>query len=180
MNEDERRRELAAQITGPLARRYSTATVLLHHAVAQRLGLGPRDLKCLGLVVQWGLATGSQLAAVTGLTSGAVTGVVARLLRAGYVRRETDPRDKLVQIIHPVPERIQDAHHGFASLRPRPDTLLDGFDGDQLEVIAEFLTRLADFNSDRAATLRVRSLTEGSLPRRPAHDLLNATQEADR
>lgn len=38
---------LTEEIIGPLARRYSTATVLLHHAIAERLGLGPTDHKCL-------------------------------------------------------------------------------------------------------------------------------------
>jgi DNA-binding MarR family transcriptional regulator len=36
---------------------------------------------------------GSDLGAITGLTSGAITGVVARLERAGYLRPEPDPLD---------------------------------------------------------------------------------------
>src|SRR5829696_7912643 len=84
---------LADEIVGILARRHSTAAVLFHHAVADRLGLGPTDHKCLDLLRERGPMTGSDLAALTGLTSGAVTGVVARLERAGYVRREPDPSD---------------------------------------------------------------------------------------
>jgi DNA-binding MarR family transcriptional regulator len=52
--------------------------------------------------------TGSQLAAVTGLTTGAVTGVVARLERGGYVRRQPDPDDRRKQILSVVPERLRD------------------------------------------------------------------------
>ena len=84
---------LAGEIVGRLARRHSTAVVLFHHAVAERLGLGPTDHKCLDLLRERGAMAGSDLCAITGLTSGAITGVVARLERAGYLRREADPHD---------------------------------------------------------------------------------------
>jgi DNA-binding MarR family transcriptional regulator len=161
MDHDRRRQDLAAQIAGPLARRYSTATVLLHHAIAERLGLGPTDHKCLDLLLDRGPTTGSQLAAITGLTTGAITGVVARLERAGFVSREPDPVDKRKQIITPVPARIRQAQEVFASLRPTPDSLLEGFDTAQLEVIAEFLTRAAEFNRQRAANSRAQLLANG-------------------
>jgi len=65
--------ELAGEIVGRLARRHSTAVVLFHHAVAERLGLGPTDHKCLDLLRERGAITGSELAAITGLTTGAIT-----------------------------------------------------------------------------------------------------------
>nr|MBA3556874.1 MarR family transcriptional regulator [Gemmatimonadales bacterium] len=82
----ESRRKLVEEIVGRLVRRHSTAAVLFHHAVAERLGLGPTDHKCLDVLREREAMTGSQLAAITGLTSGAITGVVARLERAGYLR----------------------------------------------------------------------------------------------
>ncbi len=42
----EGRGDLADVVTSDLSRRLSTATVLFHHAVAERLGLGPADHKC--------------------------------------------------------------------------------------------------------------------------------------
>lgn len=149
MDDDQRRHELAAQIIGPLARRHSTSTVLFHHAVAERLGLGPTDHKCLDLLLDRGAMTGSRLAAITGLTTGAITGVVARLERAGFVRRAPDPVDRRKQIVAPVSARVREAHEVFAAIRPTPQDLLDGFDTAQLEVIAEYLARVADFNLNR-------------------------------
>lgn len=96
-----RRHELADEIVGQLVRRHSTAVVLFHHAVAERLGLGPTDHKCLDLLRQRHAMTGSELAAMAGLTSGAITGVVARLEGAGYLRREPDPRDGRKQLLSP-------------------------------------------------------------------------------
>src|SRR2546427_4910306 len=106
-------RELADEIVGRLARQHSTATVLFHHAVAERLGLGPTDHKCLDLLRERGTMTGSELSAITDLTSGAITGVVARLERAGYLRREPDPHDGRQQILSPALERVQDIHKVF-------------------------------------------------------------------
>ena len=79
--------------------------VLFHQAVAKRLGLGPTDHKCLDVLRDRGAMTGSELAVITGLTTGATTGVVARLERAGYLPREPDQHDGRKQILHLALER---------------------------------------------------------------------------
>ena len=158
-------RQLRDEILGPLVRRYGTATVLFHQAVAARLGLGPADHKCLDLLLERGSMTGSGLAAVTGLTTGAITGVVARLERAGYLRREPDPHDGRKQVLSPVPEGIGDVERLFASLGTDTEVLLDGFDAHQLSAIAEFLARGTDYAYRRVALLRAQMLSAGG--RRP-------------
>src|SRR5258707_13749013 len=91
--------ELADEIVRRLARRHSTGVVLFHHAVAERLGLGPIDHKCLDLLRERGAMAGSDLSSITGLTSGAISGVVARLGRAGYLPRGPDPLERGKQIL---------------------------------------------------------------------------------
>lgn len=149
--------EIITEITGPLARRYSTATVLFHHAIAERLGLGPTDHKCLDLLVERGTVTGSELAALTGLTTGAVTGVVARLERAGYLRREPDQQDGRRQLLHPVPERMAEIGEVFSGLAGDARALVEGFDTAQLEAIAEFFTRAIRFAHERSTLLRAQA-----------------------
>jgi DNA-binding MarR family transcriptional regulator len=138
-------------------RRHSTAAVLFHHAVAERLGLGPTDHKCLDLLRDRGAMIGSELAAITGLTSGAVTGVVARLERAGFVRRERDPRDQRKQILRATRERARDLEEVFGPIRADAAPLLEGFDARQLAAIAEFLERSTAFIYRRAALLRAQT-----------------------
>src|SRR5215831_19546951 len=135
--------KLAEEIVGRLARQHSTAVVLFHHAVAERLGLGPTDHKCLDLLRERGTITGSELAGITGLTTGAITGVVARLEQAGFVRRESDPNDRRKQILRPALQRspIQDV---INPLRKDMTALLENFDARQLAAIAAFLTRSTD------------------------------------
>src|SRR6266567_6545343 len=148
---------LTEQIVGQLARRHSTAVVLFHHAVAERLGLGPTDHKCLDLLRERGAITGSELASITGLTTGAITGVVARLEQAGYIRRESDPHDGRKQILYPALERspIQDV---IEPLRKDVAALLENFDTGQLSAIAEFLTHSTDLIYRHAALLRAHNL----------------------
>lgn len=58
--------------------------VLLHQAIADRLGLNLTDHKARGFVLDAGAPiTAGQLAARTGLTTGAITGIVDRLENAG-------------------------------------------------------------------------------------------------
>src|SRR5262245_48327287 len=106
----ENHHQLVEKIVGQLVRKRSTADVLFHHAVAVRLGLGPTDHKCLDLLRERGALSASALAAITGLTSGAITGVVARLEEAGYLRREPDAHDGRKQVLYPVPKRVRAIH----------------------------------------------------------------------
>lgn len=161
----ERRRELTDEILGSLARRHSTATVLFHHAIADRLGLGPSDHKCLDLLHERGAMTGSELAAVTGLTSGAITGVVARLERGGLLRREPDPGDGRKQVLRPDPDGVRHVQDLFDALRKDAATLVASFDVAQLTAIAEFLARSTEFAYRRAALLRAEALSVGGRTR---------------
>ncbi len=103
--------------------------------------------------------TGSELAAITGLTSGAITGVVARLERAGYLRREPDPHDRRKQTLYPRPERERDIREVFDPIREDVASLLDTFDAHQLTAIAEFLARSTDLAYRHVALMRARSLS---------------------
>src|SRR6266853_1118440 len=136
--------KLVDEIVGRLARRHSTAAVLFHHAVAERLRLGPTDHKCLDLLRERAPLVRPVIA---------ITGVVARLEQAGYVRREPDPHDGRKQILHLALElaHIQDV---IGPLRKDVAALLENFDTHQLTAIAEFLARTTDLIYRHAALLR--------------------------
>jgi DNA-binding MarR family transcriptional regulator len=61
---------------------------------AEQLGVNETDLHCLNIVENGRGATAGELAVQAGLTTGAVTGVIDRLERVGYVRRVADPSDR--------------------------------------------------------------------------------------
>lgn len=145
--------DTTAEVLSASLRRHSTATVLFHHAVAERLGLGPADHKCLDLVLERGPMTGSELARITGLTSGAITGVVARLEAAGFLRREPDPQDRRKQLLHCTEQARQRIGEVFSELVDF-STLLADFDADQLATVARFLDRATEVALRQVALLR--------------------------
>ena len=77
-----------------LHRDLATAVIAFHEVAARRLGMTAAERKCAGLIAGLGETTPKQLADATGLSTGAITGIVDRLERAGYARREPNPKDR--------------------------------------------------------------------------------------
>ena len=124
-----------------LGRELSTAVVLFHESIAARLGINSAEWKCLGLLDQHGPLTAVRLAQLSGLTTGAITGVVDRLERAGYARREPNPADRRSVIIHP--QRLEELRRQvapiFASLAQAMSRVTGRFTPKELEKIREYL-----------------------------------------
>lgn len=99
---------------------------------------------------------------ITGLTSGGITGVVARLERAGYLRREPDADDRRKQILNPVPEKVREINDVFGPIRADVAGLLEGFDRHQLTAIAKFLSHVTDLAYRHVSLLRAQMLYAAS------------------
>src|SRR5919204_2273684 len=96
------KRDEMIQAINDKLRETSTETIMFHQAVADVLGLHITDHKCLDIIYRYGAMPAGRLAELTGLTTGAVTGIIDRLEKAGYVRRANDPKDRRRTIIEPV------------------------------------------------------------------------------
>ena len=84
-------------MTAELNRAIREATALgqaFAAAVAAKVGLSAGDLDYLEIIGFRGTLTAGELATATGLTTGAVTGIIDRLEKAGFVRRERDAKDR--------------------------------------------------------------------------------------
>jgi DNA-binding transcriptional ArsR family regulator len=99
------RATLLAVVGRELGREVSARMVMFHQAIAERLGLNATDHKALDLLGRAGPITAGELAELTGLTTGAITGIIDRLEKAGFVRRENDPKDRRRVIIRPLMEK---------------------------------------------------------------------------
>src|SRR3954453_13944469 len=101
------RKELI-DLLNPQSRELSNRTVLFHHWISELLGLNTIDHKCLDIIVRANSSmTGAQLPNITGLSSVAITGVIDRLEKAGYVARERDKKDRRLVYIRPVIQKIE-------------------------------------------------------------------------
>lgn len=72
----------------------ATVTALFQQKAAASYGLGVTDMKALDVLMRGGPQTAGQLGTALSLTSGAVTGVVDRLVKHGLARREADAADR--------------------------------------------------------------------------------------
>ncbi|GAA4913076.1 MarR family winged helix-turn-helix transcriptional regulator [Streptomonospora salina] len=130
-------------------RRFITATLLNGQVTADAAGLHPVDLYVLNLVDVDGAATAGELAKHTGLTTGAITKLVDRLVRSGLVERARDPADRRRVVIRIIGKATAETLGGasaplFAPVATRMDRLISGFTDEQRAVLAEFFDLAAD------------------------------------
>ena len=108
-----------------LHRELATAVVSFHEAVARAVGMTAAERKCAGLIAERGRMTPGELAHETGLTTGAITGIVDRLSKAGFAARIAHPTDRRSVIVEARNADRLMAMMGpvFASLSARMDRL---------------------------------------------------------
>jgi len=139
MNKSETVRELKRHL-----RRFVVELLVSNYEATEHVGLNSNDLASLCLLLLHGPAPAGRLAELTGLTTGAVTGLVDRLERGGFVRRELDPDDRRKVIVVADHARVErDLFPHFPSLqRAATPQLYDSFTVAELEVITAFLKGL--------------------------------------
>jgi DNA-binding MarR family transcriptional regulator len=146
--------ELLAAL-GEEFRHLSTATIMFHQAVADRLGVNITDHKCAGILAQRGPITAGELAQRTGLTTGAITGVIDRLERAGFARRVRDETDRRRVIIVPDLKRIERKIGPlFQSMAQSTARLCSGYSVQELLLIKEFAVRSRAMTEEEIRKLR--------------------------
>jgi DNA-binding MarR family transcriptional regulator len=122
---------------------------------AQRLGVNDTDLHCLNIIENSGGLTAGELAAQSGLTNGAITGVLDRLERAGYARRVSDPADRRRVNVEVTPKFYEHAGHIWGPMAADwQATLGKRFSTDDLERIADFLRVAVDIGHRQLRRLR--------------------------
>jgi DNA-binding MarR family transcriptional regulator len=122
-----------------LGREGSTLTVLRHVRIAERMGLSATDHKALDLVVQAGEPlTAGRIAELTGLSTGAVTGVIDRLEKVGVVRRIRDRQDRRKVLVEVVPGTIERFAPLFQSMFDNLRELLTRFSPAERKVIERY------------------------------------------
>jgi DNA-binding MarR family transcriptional regulator len=122
-------------------RENSTNTVLFHASIAEKYGLNATDHKCLDYIIRRGPVTAGQIMEYTGLTSGAVTGIINRLEKKGYVRRRKDAEDKRKVLVEKIPTSIAHIDAIFESILDETIQLLRRYSEDELSIILDFVHR---------------------------------------
>lgn len=138
-----------------LGSRFSLAVVMYHGAVAERVGLHVTDHKCLGLLLENDAMTPGTLAEQAGLSSAAVTTVLDRLEKAGFIRRAPDPKDRRRTVLHVNHDKVEEEIAPLmASFQAGMGRLMAGYEPQQAAAIVDFLMKCTDLFRAEAARLR--------------------------
>jgi DNA-binding MarR family transcriptional regulator len=139
-----------------MGRELSSAVIFFHEAVASHLGMNAAEWKCLGLLDQHGPLTASRLAELSGFTTGAITGIVDRLEKAGYVLRARHPSDRRSVIVQPrnVRELRELVTPIFQSLGSAMAEIAGRYSSAELAAIARFFQETTEVLRNETAKLR--------------------------
>ncbi len=119
-------------------RRSSAQGVMYGQAVANVAGISNSDMECMDILHMEGRVTAGRLAEVTGLTTGAITGVVDRMEKAGYVRRERDESDRRKVFIAVVPEKAAEIGKFYVPMQEAMQKVWGGYSDDELRLLLRF------------------------------------------
>jgi len=126
-------------------------------ALAEHLGLNATDLRCLELAIGEPGLTPGRLADLSGLTTGAVTGVLDRLEATGFVERHPDPADRRSVAIHPSPTRARQLRDAEEPLQKAVRALLNRNRSGERAAIGDFLDAAVEVVAAEAARFRAAS-----------------------
>jgi len=128
------------QTINELGRLFFDATILMHQAIARKAGLTGTDHKYLGLLIEKGAITAGEFAQLTGLTTGAVTGLVDRLEKKKLAKREFDKDDRRKIMIVPETNNAMQLLGGtFAILQSRIIEMMSNFSDEEKTIIEKYL-----------------------------------------
>ncbi len=137
-----------------LGRKMGIHSILFHNAVAERLGLNITDHKCLEYMIGTEGITAGELAKVTGLTTGAITGVIDRLERAGFARRQPDPHDRRKVVVVAQQARLPEIGKLFESLSRNMGHAMSNYSPREYDVVIDFMQRVNDVMREENLKLR--------------------------
>ena len=131
-----------------LSQQYAFDSIQMHEAIGRKAGLSGTDHKYLGFIMQKGQMTAGELSTLTGLTTGAVTGLIDRFEQKDLVRRRFGEGDRRKVIVEPNTEKIMAVFEPlYKAFRSRSEEVMASFSEQELAVIESyFLKAIAVMN----------------------------------
>jgi DNA-binding MarR family transcriptional regulator len=137
----QKRKDLIKRVGMELGREIGTVSIFFHQAIASQLGLNVTDTRCFELLSRYSKEspTAGDLARDTGLTTGAITGILDRLENAGLVQRFRDPADRRKVFIRPRAEALRRFGHFYQGLGSAMIKLASSYPTKDLAVICDYM-----------------------------------------
>ncbi|HEY6443863.1 MAG TPA: MarR family transcriptional regulator [Candidatus Acidoferrales bacterium] len=111
----------------------------LDEAAAARLRISRTDFRCLDILSRGSAITPGRLAKEMGLTTGAITALLDRLEKAGYVMRRRDLKDRRRILVEPSKRATDEVWPIFRGVVTAATRTLNQFDSGELKTVLRFL-----------------------------------------
>jgi len=136
-----KRNALIVRVGMELGRELSTASIFFHQAIATKLGINVTDTRCFELMSRYaqGPLTAGDIARHAGLTTGAVTGILDRLEKAGLVERFRDASDRRKVFVRPCLEALQRVARLYQGLAAASLKHASSYSTKELELVQNYL-----------------------------------------
>ncbi|MBB6107471.1 DNA-binding transcriptional regulator, MarR family [Mucilaginibacter lappiensis] len=132
-----------------LSQNYAYTSIQMHEAVARKAGLSGTDHKYLGFLIEKGQMTAGELSTLTGLTTGAVTGLIDRFEKRGLVKRKFAVDDRRKVFIEPNTENIMALLVPlYKDFRARSEKLMASFSKKDLEVLETYFSKAIEIMNE--------------------------------
>jgi DNA-binding MarR family transcriptional regulator len=119
---------------------FGVESVLFRNVIGKKLGLTMTETNCMNYLFIKGVATPTEIARYTGLTSGSTTTMLDRLEHVGFVHRKANPKDRRGTLIEVNQEAREKIASMVAGAQQAQRELLARYTDAELVAIADFLT----------------------------------------
>lgn len=137
-----------------LTQQYAYTSLQMHEAVARHAGIPGTDHKYLGFLMQKGKMTAGELATLTGLTTGAVTGLIDRMEKKKLVKRQFADDDRRKVFIEPNTENIMALLEPlYREFRSNSEKLIASFTSKELKVLESYFSKAIELMNDATTKL---------------------------
>ncbi|SFW84520.1 MarR family winged helix-turn-helix transcriptional regulator [Chitinophaga sancti] len=132
-----------------LSQAYAYTSIQMHEAIGRKAGLSGTDHKYLGFLLQQGAMTAGELATLSGLTTGAVTGLIDRLEKKKLVKRQLAEDDRRKVMIVPDTKKIMALLQPlYKEFRKESEKLFASFSNKELKVLEKYFTAAIDIMNE--------------------------------
>lgn len=125
-----------------LSQKYAYTSIQMHESIARNAGFSATDHKYLGFFLQKGNLTAGELAELTGLTTGAITGLIDRFEKKNLVKRQFDSSDRRKVIIVPDSKKIIKLFEPYyKEFQTETEKLIANFSLEEIKIIETYILK---------------------------------------
>jgi len=137
-----------------LSQQYAYTSIQMHEAIGRKAGLSGTDHKYLGFLIEKGQMTAGELSELTGLTTGAVTGLIDRFEKKKLVKRQFAEDDRRKVFIKPNTENIMSLFFPlYKEFRNKSEKLMASFSNKEIKIIETYFLKAIEIMNETTTKL---------------------------